>query len=143
MNVSIEIRLINLAQKVVDMYSDKITKELYQQLRDAINVCKDYHTKGQGDLWDMYEVVLGEDGIWNYGYSSKFEEEIQCMWALETDILSCNCYLGCVKERADRPQDLELQGDNIPEFVELLENVISDEIDYDKIFDFWGEKMCY
>lgn len=26
-------------------------KELYQQLRDAINVCKDYHTKGQGDFW--------------------------------------------------------------------------------------------
>ena len=143
MNSSLENRLTNLATKVADMYSDKISQEYNKQLYDAINVCKDYHTTGCSDLWDMYDVVLGEDGIWNYGYNSEFSEELQDMWALETDILSCNCYLGCIKERQSRPQDLELQGDNIPEFVELLEEVICDEIDYDRIFDFWAEKMCY
>lgn len=143
MNSLLENRLTNLATKVADMYSNKISQEYNKQLYDAINVCKDYHTTGGSDLWDMYEVVLGEDGIWNYGYNSKFAEEIQDMWALETDILSCNCYLGCIKEKQSRPQDLELQGDNIPEFVELLEELVGDEIDYDRLFDFWGEKMCY
>ena len=143
METSIEIRLINLAQKIGDMYSNRITQKYYQQLIEAISTCRDYFEKENINLWDMYEVVLGEDGIWNYGYSSKFEEELQEMWALETDILSCDCYLGCIKEKENRPQDLELQGDNIPEFVALLEHVIGEEIDYDRIFDFWAEKICY
>ena len=75
MNSSLENRLTNLATKVADMYSGKISREYNRQLYDAINVCKDYHTTGGFGLWDMYEVVLGEDGIWNYGYNSKFAEE--------------------------------------------------------------------
>lgn len=143
MKETLEIRLVNLAQKVADMYSDRITQEQYQQLCDAINVCKEYHTKGQSKWVDMYDVILYDDGIWEYADCPDFEEEIQDMWALETDILTCNCYLGCVAEQHSIPQDMEIQEENIPEFVDFLENVIEEQFDYERIFDFWAEKMCY
>lgn len=38
---------------------------------------------------------------------------------------------------------MEIQGDDIPEFVDFLESVIEGKMDYDKIFDFWEKKMCY
>ena len=49
MKETLELRLTNLAQKVADMYQDRISQEHYQQLCNAINVCKQYHIKGQGD----------------------------------------------------------------------------------------------
>lgn len=35
------------------------------------------------------------------------------------------------------------EGDNIPEFVELIENSFGEKIDYTSIFEYWGEKMCW
>lgn len=86
-----------------------------------------------------------DEGIWEYGEYSDFEEEIMNMWALETDILTCNCYLGCIAEQDSIPQDMEIQEVNISEFVDFLENVVGEKIDYDYkyIFNFWAEKMCY
>ena len=91
----------------------------------------------------MYDAILYEDGIWEYAYYKDFDEEIQDMWAVETDILMCNCYLGCVAEHDSTPQNMEIQGDNIPEFVSFLENIIQEKLDFKKIFSFWEEKMCY
>lgn len=143
MKDTIELRLINIAQKIAEMYHDKVSKEYYQQLCNAINVCKEYHTNGKGDWGDMYDAILYDDGIWEYAYYKDFDEEIQDMWAVETDILICNCYLGCVAEHHSTPQDMEIQGDNIPEFVSFLENIIQEKLDFKKIFSFWEEKMCY
>ena len=42
------------------------------------------------------------------------------MWGLEVRILMCNCWLGCTKENNCEPQDMEMRGENIPEFVEVL-----------------------
>lgn len=143
MEETLELRLVKVAQKVADMYKDRIAQEYYQQLCNAINVCRDYHIKGQGDWSDMYDVILYDDGFWEYTYCSEFEEEIQNMWALETDILTCNCYLGCVAEQHSTPQDMEIQEENIPEFVMFLESMMEEKMDYEKIFSFWDEKMCY
>lgn len=143
MKESIEIRLTNLAQKVADMYKNRISEDDYKMLCNAINACRDYHIKGQTEWVSMYDVILCDDGIWIYGECDKFEDEIKDMWALETDILMCNCYLGCMAEDHNTPQDLEIQGDNIEEFVEFLVETIKEEIDYDKIFEFWNERMCY
>lgn len=143
MKETVEIRLTNLAQKVADMYKDRISQEHYQQLCNAIDVCRDYHIQGKREWVDMYDVILYDDGIWEYADYPDFEEEIQDMWTLETDILICNCYLGCVAEQHSTPQEMEIQEENIPEFVDLLENVIEEKIDYNKIFVFWDEKMCY
>lgn len=138
---SIELRLTNLAQKVAEMYKDRITPEQYKQLCNAIHVCRDYHVNSQREWVDMYDVVLYDGGIWEYSYSPEFTEELQDMWTLEMNILSCNCYLGCGDDTP--PQDLELQGDNIPEYVDFLESIIGENMDYEKIFEFWGEKICY
>ncbi|MBQ3583805.1 MAG: hypothetical protein IJA27_03735 [Lachnospiraceae bacterium] len=143
MKETLELRLTNLAQKVADMYQDRISQEHYQQLCNAIDVCRDYHIQGQREWVDMYDVILYDDGIWEYGENPNIEEEIKDMWALETDILICNCYLGCVAEQHSTPQDMEIQGDNIPEFVDFLEGMLAEQMDYEKFFDFWAEKMCY
>ena len=138
---SIELRLIKLAQKVTERYKQKLESERYNELYNAIEVCREYHVKKQEDWWVMYDVVNGDGGIWES--IDCFDDEINDMWVLVLDILSCNCYLGCEAEKQSTPQDLELQGENIPEFVELLEGMIDKEIDYDTVFRFWGEKMCY
>lgn len=145
MSETIELRLVNLAQKVADMYCDRIPREQYEQLCSAINVCKAYHTENQDDWGVMYDVVQGEDGIWNYACYKNIEEEISDMWALVTDILTCNCWLACVEKREPLPQDMEIEGENIPGFVELLESSIgdNDKIDYDTIFQYWGKNLCY
>ena len=140
---SLELRLISIAQKIADMYIGRISKEDYEQLCNAIRVCKDYYVNKGDDWWVMYDVVLYDDGIWEFSMDSSFEDEIRDMWGLQTVILTCNCYLGCLSEKQSEPQDMEIRGDNIPEFVDLLENIIKDGIDYEKIFEFWAEKMCY
>lgn len=143
---TLEIRLINIAQKIADMYQDKLCKEYYYQLCKAINVCREYHTKGQYDWEYMYEVVLDDGGIWEYAEYTDlyiFGEDIQNMWLLETYILICNCYLGCKAEHDYTPQDMEIRGENIPAFVNLLENIVEKDIDYKKAFDFFKENMCY
>ena len=50
---------------------------------------------------------------------------------------------GCISEDGITPEDLELRGENIPAFVELLEKHINQTIGYDKIFQFWGSGICY
>lgn len=90
----------------------------------------------------MYDVVLCDGGIWEYA-ENQHEEEIQNMWILVTDILLCNCYLGCMGEDGITPEELELQGENIPVFVELMEKNINETIDYNKILQFWKNKICY
>ena len=143
MKEPLELRLVNFAQKVANMYQDRISQEQYQQLCNAINVCRDYYIKRQSNWTVMYEVVLGEDGIWEDSDFPDLEEEVKDMWALVTDILLCNCSLGCVAEPYCPPQDMEIQEDNIPEFVNLLESMIKEKIDYESIFEFWAEEMCY
>ncbi len=143
MSETIEIRLVNLAQKVADMYSDRIPREQYEQLCNAINVCKAYHTENQDNWGVMYEVVLGEDAIWEYPFYKDIEKEIADMWALVTEILMCSCWLGCVAEHDPIGQDMDINGENIPGFVELIENSFGDKIDYAPIFEYWGEKMCW
>lgn len=140
---AIELRLVNLAQKVANMYKDNIEQKYYDQLCNAITVCRDYYINGKGDWGNMYDVVLNDDGIWEYTYCSWFTDEIQNMWCLVTDILICNCYLGCISEQDYIPQDMEIKGDNIPKFVELLEKLICEKIDYEQIFEFFNKEMCY
>ena len=140
---TLELRLLTIAQRIADMYMERINKEDYRQLCNAINVCNDYFVNKGNDWWVMYDVVLYDDGIWEFSMDSSFDDEIKDMWGLETIILTCNCYLGCVAEKQNEPQDMEIRGENIPEFVELLENIIKDSIDFERIFDFWAERMCY
>ena len=143
MSEAIEIRLTNMAQKVADMYKNKIEPKYYEQLCNAIMVCRKCY-ENEIDNWGaMYEVVLADGGIWEYIDYDCFEEEIQNMWILVMDILTCNCYLGCDKEHDVTPQDMEIQGENIPDFVELLEKLIGENIDYDGILTFWDSTMCY
>ena len=143
MEKTIELRLVNFAQRVADMYSDRLPDEQYRQLCKAIDVCRAYHVEAQNDWNVMYDAVLAEDAIWEYACCKDIEEEISDMWALVTDILICNCWLGCDAEDKYYPQDMEIQGENIPKFVELMESCIGEEIDYDRIFEYWGREMCY
>lgn len=143
MDGSIELRLVHFAQKVASMYKDKIEQKYYNQLCDAIETCRDYHINGKKDWGCMYEAVLSDGGIWEYAESQHEEKEIQDMWILVMDILSCNCYLGCIGEDGITPEDLELRGENIPAFVELLEKHINETVDYDKILQFWDSEICY
>lgn len=141
--MTMELKLVNLAQRVAEMYVDRLTKAEYEVLCNAIRVCREYHLGNESDWVDMYDVILYDNGIWEYAENRKLEEELQDMWMLETDILMCNCYLGCMAEGNVLPQDMEIQGDNIPEFIEVLQTHIADKIDFDAIFDFWEERMCY
>lgn len=45
--------------------------------------------------------------------------------------------------KTSTPQELEIREENMPKFVELLENLVCDNIDYEKTFEFWNKEMCY
>lgn len=143
MNDSIELKLVKLAEKIADMYASKLEPERYEQLCNAITACKEYHLENKGDEFDLTMLVLGEDGIWVYADEPEYSEEIQNMWALETNILICNCYLACMEGSGYLPQDMEIRGENIPKLVEFLEANFCENLDYDKIFQFYWEEMCY
>ncbi len=140
---SIELSLLKQAQRIADMYADNTDAGRYKQLCDAIKVCKECRIEGKGDWRDIYGVLSGEGGIWEYIEWSGFTEEESDMWILEMNILTCICYLDCIEEGNNPPQDMEIQGDNIPEFEEFLKNNIADKPDYEKILTFWDEMMCY
>lgn len=99
--------------------------------------------EGKSNWGDMYNVVLGEDAIWEYGECDGFEKEITYMWRIETCILICNCWLGCNAEGDSEPQDMELRGENIPNFIEFLEAHIDEKDGFEMIFEFWNQEMCY
>lgn len=108
-----------------------------------IEETRDISIEDMDKMCEMQETVLGEDGIWNYAACEFFEEEIQNMWMLVTDILICNCYMGFKDVGNSIPQDMDIRGENIPDFIGLLEESIYNRIDYDRIFEFWKEEMCY
>ncbi len=82
-------------------------------------------------------------GKMEYGEFYDFEQEITAMWGVVTRILMCSCYLGCKKEKDYEPQDLELRGENIPKFVDVLEQNIGKKIAFDIICDFFNKELCY
>lgn len=129
--------------ETIKQYKSRITSEQYTQLYDAIKICQEYYADGKGDWGRMYEVVLDEDGIWEYSELYDFEKEITYMWGLETRILMCSCYLGCVREHDYIPQDMELRGENILRFVECLEQNVGEKIDFETAIEFWDKNLCY
>ena len=143
MNKAMESKLIEYALHIAKQYKSKITSEQYMQLYNAIKICQEYFVDGKGDWGRMYEAVLDEDGIWEYSELYDFEEEITYMWGLETRILICCCYLGCVSEHDYLPQDMELRGENIPGFVECLEQNVGEKIDFKAVIGFWDKNLCY
>lgn len=138
---AIELRLVKLAQIVADRYRDDIEPQYYGQLCNAIDVCKEYCVHGKENWEDMYDVVLNmewlfleEERIWRHG-------EVGNMWGLARTILVCNCYLRCIDEGRSIPMVMDIQGENIPEFVELLESSMGETIDYQTIFAFWHKNI--
>lgn len=143
MKDNIELRLLEQAQRIATMYKTSMKFEEYQELCNVINRCYEYAENGKGNWGDLYEVILGEEGIWGYAYDNQLSEELKEMWSLETCILSCNCYIGCEKEQDCMPQDLEIKGECIAQFIEFMEHNFYKKTDYKKCFDFWSKNMCY
>ena len=145
MSKVIELKLIELAQKIADRYKNNIEVKYYEQLCNTITICQKCNINNNGSWIDIYKAVMNDNGIWEYAEWDcyYFTEEIRNMWALVTDILICNCYLICIKQQNVVPEDIEIQSKNIPEFVKLLEKSITEKINYKYIFEFWNKKMCY
>lgn len=143
MEDNIELKLIEQAQRIADIYKTNMQLENYQELCNVINRCHEYAEYSKGDWGDLYELILGEEGIWQYAYDTKLPEELQEMWSLETCIFLCNCYIGCEKEHDCTPQDLEIKGECITQFVEFIEHNFHRKSDYQRCFDFWNKNMCY
>ena len=139
----LEVRIINLAQKITDMYIDDLDTEKYQEVCHAIHVCREYVENHVGDWGDLYEVVEGDGGLWEYVVMDDLPEKLEEMYVMVHCVLACMCYIACEKENTSQPEDLELCGENIPEFIELAEKVFSKTDGYQKCMNFWGNNICY
>ena len=115
-----EVRIINLAQKITDMYIDDLDTEKYQEVCHAIHVCREYVENHVGDWGDLYEVVEGDGGLWEYVVMDDLPEKLEEMYVMVHCVLACMCYIACEKENTSQPEDLELCGENIPEFLSLI-----------------------
>ena len=143
MEKTIEARLTSLARQIFALYQNQLETKYAHQLDEAIHVCEIYQ-QGVGNWGDMYEVILWDGGIWEYGEGAgDFSEELRTMWILETCILSCSCWLGCRKEQDSTPEDMELRGENIPAFLDFLEGLPDIPLNYDQIWEYWGRNLCY
>lgn len=143
MDNNIAVRLIIQAERIADMYSDELDIDKRNQLYNAIQVCRKF-VEDCSTYWGiLYDAVQGDEGIWEYADYPEFSEELQNMWILETDILSCICYNACTMQEPSTPQDLEIREENISKFAEFIENNFFGESDYQKCLDFWDENMCY
>ena len=140
---TIEARLTNLARRIFAQYQSQLEPEHVHQLDEAIRICETYQ-QGVGDWGEMYEVVLGDGGIWEYSEGvGDFSEELRTMWVLETCILICSCWLGCQREQDSIPEDMELRGENIPFFLDFLEGLPDGTPDCDQIWEYWSRNLCY
>ncbi|MDE6699902.1 MAG: hypothetical protein K2K10_02645 [Acetatifactor sp.] len=81
MEKAIEARLTSLSRRIFAQYQSQLESAYARQLDEAIRVCEIYQ-QGVGDWIDMYEVVLGDGGIWEYSEGAgNFSEELKTMWA--------------------------------------------------------------
>ncbi len=142
---SIELRLLKQAERIAEMYEFDVTKEKHEELCHAINVCRKYVEDGEGDWCDLYDIAYGEDGIWLNQCDETLREIELDMWGVEGCIISCICYLGCMRENGGYfPQDLEsIIEENIPKFVEFVESDFKNKEDAEKYFDFFNKEVCY
>lgn len=143
MDKSIELRLLKQAERIAEMYKSDVASEKHEELCNAINACYGYVEDEKGDWGDLYEIVHGEDGLWNYEIDKSLSKYEQDMWGVVVCILSCNCLIGCIKEHDSEPQDLEIVVENIPSFVEFMENSFKGKEDCKKFNEFWRNEMCY
>ncbi len=139
----LEVRIIKLAQKIADMYIDDLDTEDYQVLCHAIHVCREYAENNIGDWGDLYEVVEGDGGLWEYTIIDDLPEKLEEMYIMVHCVLACMCYIACDKENTSQPEDLELRGENIPKFIEFAEKTFTKTNGYQECMDFWGENICY
>lgn len=139
----LEVRIIKLAQKIADMYIDDLDTEDYQVLCHAIHVCREYVENNIGDWGDLYEVVEGDGGLWEYTIIDDLPEKLEEMYIMVHCVLACMCYIACDKENTSQPEDLELRGENIPKLIEFAEKTFTKTNGYQECMDFWGENICY
>ena len=143
MEKTIEVRLTSLARQILEQYQSQLESEYACQLDEAIGVCEKYQ-QGVGNWWDMYEVVLGDGGIWEYSEGAgDFSGELETMWVMETNILICSCWLGCQKEQDSIPEDMDLRGENIPSSLDYLEGLQDSPPDCVQIWEYWNKNLCW
>ena len=143
MKNTLELRIIELAQRIADMYIDDLDAEKYQELCHAIHVCREYAENNIGNWGDLYEVVEGDGGIWEYAALQDMPEKLAEMYTIENCVLSCMCYIACRKDGECTPEDMELREENIPGFIEFVEKNFYKNSGYRECTDFWGDKVCY
>ncbi len=143
MEKSIELNLLKQVEQIAEMYKSDVTPEKHEELCSAIKACYEYVEDDKGDWWDLYEIVQGDDGLWNYEIDKSLSRYEQDMWGISVCILSCICLIGCIKEHDSVPQDLEIVEENIPRLVEFMENTYKSKEDSEKFNEFWRSEMCY
>ncbi|MDE7325077.1 MAG: hypothetical protein K2N63_02185 [Lachnospiraceae bacterium] len=143
MKNTIEARLTSLARRIFVQYQNQMGSEYAGQLDVAISICETYQ-QGMGNWQDLYEAVLGEGGIWEYSEGAGgFLGELETMWVMETCILLCSCWLGCQREGGIEPEDMELRGENIPDFLKFLENLPDIPKDCAGIREYFNKNLCW
>ena len=150
-NADLAERLITQAKKAAELIKDEISSQFYDKLCSTITMCQDY-VEGETDLsWaDVYgEIYQGEgeedeeDGIYLMSQYIDVPDEAALLMALPIEILSYVCWLGCKAENDYFPQNLELIGDKIPDFISFLEENLTGKEDFKQAIDFAYKNLCY
>ena len=136
-------RMFIQKMEIFAQYQSQLEPEYACQLDEAIHSCEAYQ-QGVGNWGDIYEVVLGDGGVWEYSEGARdFSGELESMWVLETCILMCICWLGCQKEKGVIPEDMELREENIPAFLDFVEGLQERLPDCVQIWEYWNKNLCW
>lgn len=136
-------RILKLAKFTVEVYKNDISAESLKLINHIIDEFQSYFETGSDDFCYLYDIVQGENGIWNYSIDSKLPEKEQEMWSLEA-----NCLLTCIiriemTAHGSDSEDMEIVEENIPDYVSYMENNFKSSRDYSACVSYWGKRMCY
>ena len=140
---NLEWRLITQASRMAEVFREIIDAGRFGRLSDVIELCRNY-AQCAVDGWDeLYEAVLGDGGIWEFGeLYDNFSRDERLFWRLETCILMCVCRIACESEQDYCPQDMEMRSENIPLFAEHLEKSFHGQADSADCIEFFNANLC-
>lgn len=143
--MDIRTKMVMLARHISQVYKEYVEDERFYSIENVIKQFENYIDDQSDDWGKLYDIVQGDEGIWEY---SEFDDDLmsvkeQEMWGLEVCVLSCfiKLEISCMGDVS--PQDMEMQEENIPLYIDYVEQNFQKVDGIKKCKEYWRKFICY
>ena len=140
---SLHERILHLAEFTAETYKNDISSKSLDIIHDVIADFRSYFETGSADYLHLCDIVQGKDGIWNYATDASLSEKEQEMWELEANgLLLCILRMEMTAHDDRGGEDMAIVEENIPDYVDYMENHFKSSEDYLACVRYWNENLC-